>query len=110
MLVLAHRVRVAEADLLDEAVAERARHVARIGGHLDARATEAAAWLKAASLTRRTGRAAEAAQPAGGSPSCQPSHRSGSTRGRATHAVPPRIAISGGSGCERKNGMDSVCP
>ena len=40
----------------------------------------------------------------------RPSQASGSIRGRATHASPAWIAISGGSGCDRKNGIDSVAP
>ena len=44
------------------------------------------------------------------SPVCQPSQVSGSMRGRDAHASPPRIAISGGIGCDRKNGIDSVAP
>ena len=41
---------------------------------------------------------------------CHPSHVSGSTRGRESQTSPPRSAISGGSGWDRKNGIDSVAP
>ena len=48
--------------------------------------------------------------PCPGRPASQASQASGSIRGRATHASPAWIAISAGSGCDRKNGIDSVAP
>ena len=48
--------------------------------------------------------------PCPGRPASMASQASGSIRGRATHASPAWIAISAGSGWDRKNGIDSVAP